>query len=278
MAVILALGAAITYGTADFLGGISAKRATTWTVVVLSQACGLAVLVALLPALPAATVERSDYLWGAAAGTFGGFGLLLFFQALSLGNMSVVAPIAAVVGAAVPVTVGVALGERPPVLAALGIALALPAIALISREHIDSPVRTSPRLLGFAALAGLGFGAFFALVDQSGDGAGIHPLIGARGASVLVLGILGTASRRIELVGGRVLAAILVSGALDMTANVLFLYSAREGLLAIGSVISSMYPASTVVLARVMLGERLEAVQRAGLGLAAVAVAFVALA
>lgn len=278
MAVILALGAAITYGTADFLGGISAKRATTWTVVVLSQACGLAVLVVALPVLPAATVVGSDYLWGAAAGTFGGVGLLLFFHALSLGNMSVVAPIAAVVGATVPVTAGIAMGERPAPVAALGIACALPAIALISREHVDAPVRTPPGLLGAAALSGLGFGAFFVLVDQSGDGAGIHPLIGARGASVLLLGLLGVAAKRIDLVGGRVLAAILVSGALDMTANVLFLYSAREGLLAIGSVISSMYPASTVVLARVVLGERLEAVQRAGLAMAAVAIALVALA
>lgn len=276
MAVILAIGAAITYGTADFLGGISTKRATNWTVVVLSQLCGLVVLVVALPVLPPADVQASDYVWGAAAGTFGGLGLLQFFKALAVGNMSVVAPIAAVVGAAVPVTAGVAMGERPQALAAVGIALALPAIALISREHIDSPVRTPPRLLGAAALAGLGFGAFFVLVDQSGDGAGIHPLIGARGASVVLLGTLGVVSGRIRLVTGRVLVAILVSGALDMAANVLFLYSAREGLLAIGSVISSMYPASTVVLARLVLGERLERAQHAGLALAAVAITLVA--
>jgi drug/metabolite transporter (DMT)-like permease len=276
VAVILALGSAVTFGVADFLGGVASRRVATWTVVAGSQFFGLAVLLVAMPVLPPADYGLSDLAWGAAGGIAGALGLTQFFRGLAQGNMSVVAPTAAVITGAVPVVVGVALGERPAAVAWCGIALALPAIALISREHVDSPVRTRPDVLASAAAAGLGFGTFYVLLDRTGDGAGVQPLISARIVSVLLVGVLGLALGRLEPVRGRLLGVVATSGMLDMGANVMFLYSVREGLLALGSVISAMYPASTLLLARAVLGERLQPVQVAGLGLAAVAVGLVA--
>jgi drug/metabolite transporter (DMT)-like permease len=278
MSVLLALGSAVTFGVADFLGGLASRRVAAWTVVIGSQFCGLVVLVLALPVLPPATVGASDLAWGAAAGVAGALGLTQFFRALSLGNMSVAAPIAAVITGGVPVLAGVAMGERPSPLAWLGIALALPAIGLISREAGDHAARTPPDVLVSAALAGLGFGAFYVLIDRTGDAAGIQPLISARMTSVALIGALGLASGRLGPVRGRLLGIVAISGVLDMGANVMFLYAVREGLLALGSVISAMYPASTLLLARAVLGERLRPIQVSGVALAAVAVALVALA
>ncbi len=277
MSVLLALGSAVVFGLADFLGGVASRRTTAWTVVIGSQFSGGLILVLALPLLPSATVQTSDLLWGAAAGLAGAVALTQFFRALALGTMSVVAPISAVISGGVPVVAGFALGERPTVLAWSGIALALPAIACISREHSDVIEKTRPDVLVSAMLGGFGFGVFFVLLDRTGDGAGIQPLISARATSVLIIGAIGLATARLEPVRGRLLGIIAVSGVLDMTANVLFLYSVREGLLALGSVIAAMYPASTLVLARTVLGERLQRVQIAGLAMAAVAVALVAL-
>lgn len=277
MSVLLALGSAITFGVADFLGGIASRRTTAWTVVLGSQLFGGLMLVVLLPVLPPATVEPSDLLWGAAAGMAGAVALTQFFRALALGTMSVVAPVSAVISGAVPVVAGVALGERPSPLAWFGIALALPAIACIARERSEIVERTRPDVLLSAVLGGFGFGVFFVLLDRTGDGAGIHPLISARATSVLILGTVGLLSARLAPVRGKLLGIIALSGVLDMTANTLFLYAVREGLLALGSVISAMYPASTLVLARTFLGERLQRIQLVGLVLAAIAVALVAL-
>ena len=242
-----------------------------------SQFAGGLMLVLLLPVLPDATVETSDLLWGAAAGMAGAVALTQFFRALALGTMSVVAPVSAVISGAVPVVAGVAFGERPSPLAWIGIALALPAIACIARERSEVVDKTRPDVLLSAVIGGFGFGVFFVFLDRTGDGAGIHPLISARATSVLILGAVGVLSARLRPVRGRLLGIIALSGVLDMTANTLFLYAVREGLLALGSVISAMYPASTLVLARTFLGERLQRIQIAGLALAAIAVALVAL-
>ena len=278
MSVLLALGSALTFGVADFLGGIASRRAATWSVVIGSQFCGLALLVGALPLLPTATYGTADLAWGAAGGVAGAIGLTQFFRALSLGNMSVCAPIAAVITGAVPVVAGVGMGERPEPLAWVGIVLAFPAIALISRELTGADTRTPPTAIGSAVIAGFGFGAFLVFLDRTGEGAGIQPLIAARVASVVLLTVLGLAIGKLAPVGGRLLGVVAASGVLDMAANVMFLYAVREGLLALGAVISSMYPASTLLLARTVLDERLQRVQVAGLVLAAVAVALVGLA
>lgn len=277
LAVVLALGCAVTYGIADFLGGVLARRAATLAVVVGSQFFGLLILVILLPVLPPATVTATDLWWGAAAGMAGGCALIAFFTALSRGSITVVAPISALLSGTLPVVAGVAFGERPSALAWLGIAAALPAVALISRERDDAHLPVTAAIVRMALLAGVGFGAFFVLIDRTGDGAGIQPLIAARSTSVILLGVIGLRTGRLAWVRGRDLGLLALSGVLDMTANVLFLYATREGLLALGSVLAAMYPASTLVLARIVLGERLQRIQLFGLGLAAGAVTLVAL-
>lgn len=276
MAALLAMISAVTFGVADFLGGFASRRATAWTVVVGAQFAGLTLLVVLLPVLPPATYDAADLAWGGAAGVVGALGLTQFFRALASGSMSVVAPIAAVVTGAVPVVAGVALGERPGFVAWIGIALALPAIVLISREHVDVPVKLTRPVLVAALVAGASFGVFYVLIDRTGDGAGIQPLVAARVVSVCLIGSVGVWTSRLARPGARTSALVAASGVLDMSANVAFLYSVREGLLALGSVISAMYPASTLVLARVVLGERLHRPQLIGLVGAAVAVGLVA--
>lgn len=276
MAVVLALSAAVLYGVADFLGGVSSRRISPWTVVVGAQACGLVALAVALPFLPSATVTGADVVWGGAAGLAGAVGLVQYFRGLAVGSMAVVAPISAVVGGAVPVIVGVALGERPPAVAWIGIAIALPAIVLISRERSEASARAGAVVA--AVVAGVAFGCFYVFIDRTGDGAGVVPVVAARAVSVTALLAAGAATARLRRPQRPLLAPIAGSGVLDVAANVLFLYSVREGLLALGAVIVALYPASTIVLARLLLYERLQRIQLVGLAAAAVAVALVAVA
>ncbi len=191
--------------------------------------------------------------------------------------MSVVAPVSAVLSAGVPVIVGVGLGERPAPAAWLGIALGIPAIALISRAVADpEDALASEQAIVAAVVAGIGFGGFFVFLGQTGDGAGIVPLVASRTVSVTSLAVVGSLTGRLARPDRRTMLVIAVSGVLDMTANVQFLYAVREGLLSLGSVISAMYPASTIVLARLVLDERLGRVQVVGLAAAATAIALVA--
>src|SRR5690349_15746427 len=135
MAYLLAIGSALLYGAADFTGGITARRAGTLPVVIVSQASGLVLVILLLPLLPRATPARADLLWGAAAGLTGGIGVALLYRALSIGTMAVVAPTTAVCAVAIPVLVSLVLGERPPPLAVAGIALGIASIVLVSQQR-----------------------------------------------------------------------------------------------------------------------------------------------
>ena len=191
--------------------------------------------------------------------------------------MSVVAPVAALLSAAVPVVAGLAGGERPTTAALAGIALALGAVVLISRE---SPASGAPGLhwqaLALALAAGLAFGFFFVAIDQAGSGVGIWPLVGARIASVSLFA--GLAAARVTSSGlprGAAGAAI-GCGLLDAAANVFYVLALDHGLLSVVSVLTALYPAGTVLLARYVLGEHLTPVQRAGLGVAGVAAVLIA--
>ncbi|MGY1796139.1 EamA family transporter [Geodermatophilus sp. SYSU D00525] len=278
MAVVLALASAVVYGMADFCGGIASRRAAAAAVVALSQAAGLVAVVLLLPWLGGSPTP-ADLGWGAAAGVAGGAGLLLFYRSLATGVMSVVAPVTAVAAAALPVVGGLLLGERIGVLAALGILLALVAVVLVAAEGGLASLRTA-RLgsVAPALTAGAGFGLFFVLLDRTGEDSGLSPLLSARVVSVLLIGGLALASGRSLLVSRRVLPVVVLAGVADMTANALFLVATQVGeQLAVTGVLASLYPASTVVLAQVVLRERLAGAQRAGLAVAAAAVVLIAL-
>ena len=279
MAFVLALAAALTYGAGDFLGGIATKRSgSSLGVVALSSLVGLALLGVLVGVVPGDPTP-ADLLWGAAGGVAGGVGVTLFYLGLATGVMSVVAPLTAVTGAVVPVVAGLLLGERPGALALCGVALAIAAVALLARESPGTNERVEGdrrRAFVLALGAGLGFGGFFVLLDRTGDDAGLWPLVASRSVTFVLATIAVVITSRDLLPPRHARLATIGTGVLDMSANVLFLIANRSGLLALVAVVTSLYPASTIALAQIFLGERLARHQMAGLGLAAIAVALIA--
>ncbi|WP_084960116.1 DMT family transporter [Thermoactinospora rubra] len=273
-AVILATTCAVVYGTADFFGGLATRRSRVLAVVVLSQLAGLALIAMLLPALPG-HFSAEALGWGMASGVAGAVGLVLFYRSLATGVMSVVAPTTAVTSAALPVVFGLATGERPEFWALVGIALALVSVTLVSRSPSDG-ARTSAGAVTAALCAGAGFGGFFILLDQAPEGTGMWPLAGARIASIALVALGALVTRRTLRPGPGALPVIALAGVLDMAANVLYLLATRHGLLSLVAVLVSLYPASTLVLARYVLGERLRPVQVTGVACALGAVALIA--
>lgn len=277
MAALLALSAAVAYGVGDFLGGVAARRVPPTAVVLWSHIVGLGMLVTLAP-LVGGDITAQALGVGAAAGLLGGAGVALFYRGLAVGTMSVVAPIAALLSAAVPVVVGLGTGERPSTAALAGIALALGAVVLISREapHVaTSPLRW--QALALAVAAGLAFGLFFVAIDRAGDGVGIWPLVGARVASVSLFAGLGAARVTSAALPRGAVGAAVGCGLLDAGANVFYLLALDHGLLSVVSVLTALYPAGTVLLARYVLGEHLSPVQRIGLGIAGAAAVLIAI-
>ena len=285
MAVLLGLASALVYGAADFLGGMQARRSGALAVVVWSQLAGLALLLAALPLLSPSPPQPGDLGWGALGGFGGGAGVALLYQGLSVGRMSVVAPVTAAGAAVIPVLVGVGFGERPSPPALVGVALALAAIVGVSSgtQAEPSTARATPTTptsrdparqwwrrpgLAEAVGAGLGFALFFVCLDRASADAGLWPLLGAR-TSVLVAWLAAVTSRAPLRPAPGTYRNVAAVGAVDMLANLLYLLAAREGLLSLVAVLVSLYPVSTVVLARIVLGERLTRGQLASLGAAA---------
>ncbi len=276
MAVVLALASAAVYGAADFLGGLASRRAAVLGVVALSQLSGLLALLVLLFWL-GGDAGAADLGWGAAAGVAGAAGLVVFFRTLARGVMSVVAPVTAVTAAAVPVGIGLLDGDRVRPWAAVGIALALVAVLLVSAEHgLAELTRARSAGLGSALVAGTAFGCFFVLLDRTSEDAGLAPLVPARLASVVLVLVIAGLGRQSLRTGRTALPLIAASGVGDMTANALFLLATQAGgQLAIVGVLASLYPVSTVVLAQLVLRERLVPAQFGGLLLAVAAVVLI---
>jgi drug/metabolite transporter (DMT)-like permease len=277
LAVVLALASALVYGAADFCGGLATRRAAAFAVVGLSQATGLVALLLVLTVLGGEPTP-ADLAWGGAAGLAGSAGLVLFYRALAGGVMSVVAPVTALTAAALPVLVGLALGERLAPWAAAGIALALVAVVLVAAEG-GLPSLHAAKTAGLlpALAAGVGFGVFFVLLDRTSPESTLWPLVAARSVSVVLVVLLALVSRASLRVPGRTSLLVVLAGVLDMGANAMFLVATQQGQLAITGVLASLYPVSTVVLAQLVLRERLVRVQLAGLAAAAVAVVLISL-
>jgi drug/metabolite transporter (DMT)-like permease len=236
-----------------------------------------ALLTALVAFLVAGQPLRADWLWGAVAGVGGGVGTVFLYRGLAMGRMSVVAPLSAVGAALLPVVVGVIAGERPGTVTWVGLACAFPAIWLISRAA--EPTSVAPGASGGVLdglLAGLGFGVLFAGLAQIPDAAGLGPLALAQGVSVAAIVAMAVGFRHSWLPRDRYAAAAAVAGALGAFATWLFLVATQTGFLTVAAVLSSLYPASTVLLAAVLLHERIGRTQGVGLLLAALAVGLVA--
>jgi drug/metabolite transporter (DMT)-like permease len=283
MVYLLAIGAAVLYGAADFTGGFTTRRASAVTIVVLSQASGLVLLALILPLLPPASPSRPDLLWGAAAGLTGGIGVALLYRALAIGTMAVVAPTTAVCAVAIPVVVSVLLGERPVPLAIAGIVLGIGSIVLVSRQqsagqpedHDPASPHKTRSGIGTALASGVAIGLFFLSLAQTRPEAGMWPLLFARLVSVMLFGAVTLASGRSLRMPAKVSALAIVGGVIDMLANALYMLAAQQGPLSIVVTLSSLYPASTVLLARLILGERLSPWQITGVGCALAAVVLI---
>lgn len=277
MGVVLGLLAAAFYGAADFCGGLATRRSPIFAVTVISQGVGLVLLFAALPFLHGHFTAVAG-IYGALGGLCGGAGLALLYHALSIGKMGVVSPITAVLAAALPVGIGVARGEHVTAWQALGMAIALVAVVLISLSHEpDGRLEFSTAGVKEAIASGVVLGGFYTFLALAGKDAGVYPLLSARLASTAFLAIAALVSRNSMSPVPATLPIIVFAGAIDMTANGLYVYAAYAGYLSIAAVLTSLYPASTVFLARAVLGERLANVQKAGVALALAGVVLIAL-
>jgi uncharacterized membrane protein len=278
LSVVFGLLAAAFYGAADFCGGLAARRTAVFAVTVISQFAGFAVLLVLL-AFTRWHLQSSDIVYGILAGICAGGGLVLFYHALAIGRMGVVSPITAVLAAAVPIIASAIQGERLSVTQIVGMILALVAIVLISASFEESEGgkrEIATEGVREALLAGIIIGGFILFLSRAQGSSGLAILLPARGASVIVILLTALAFRGQVRASVRDLPLIVVCGILDMSANALFLFSARAGYVAIAAVLTGLYPASTVLLASVVLHERLQAIQRWGVLLALAGVALIA--
>jgi drug/metabolite transporter (DMT)-like permease len=276
--LLLAALSSVTFGVADFAGGLATRRVPALTVVVGVYGIGLGGIIVAAPLLGGSPAS-ADLWWGASAGLAGSTGLVLYYHALATTRMSVTAPVAAMVGALTPVLFGVAVGERPLPLAWVGVLLALPAVLLIGAGRRETRAVHGPaRAVAFGAVTGTLFGLFGILLSRSAEASGMWPLVTARASSTVLMVTVALSLGRPLIARGGVGRLVVIAGVLDLVANGLFLVAVRRELLALVAVIMSMYPASTVALARVVLGEHVDRVQGAGMALAVVAVALIMLA
>src|SRR5208283_4313790 len=258
----LSLGAAAVWGGGDFAGGIATKRANVFRVVAGAHACGLLLMLLLAWITGEPLPPRSTLLWGAVAGVAGAFGIAALYQALAIGRMGIVAPVASVITGVLPVLAGIYSEGMPDRIQLAGFVLALISIWLVARP--DGEIDTH-RGLGLAVLAGVLFGLFLIAGKHAGHNGVFWPLVAARTASTLLMLIIVAFSPRDLRPLRPALVPILLSGLLDSGANALFLAATRHGRLDVAAVLSSLYPTSTVILARVLLKERISAMQNAGI-------------
>jgi drug/metabolite transporter (DMT)-like permease len=276
--VALALLSAISFGVCDFVGGIASRRVAALRVVLVSYPVTM-VLLGLLAVVIGGPISAGAVVWGSLGGISQACGEWWLYAALGAGPISVVSPLTAVLTAAVPVGVGIAIGDRPGVLAAAGIALAMVAVVLVSREATDEDV-TPHRFTTTVALltigSGVAFGLNFALIHQAPVESRLWPLLFARMSATILVIIVAAASRNLRVPSGKPLRLALTLPVLDASANVAMLLALHASLLSLASVLISLYPVATVVLAMAVLRERVTRWQALGMILAAVSVSMIA--
>ncbi|MCZ9629874.1 DMT family transporter [Rhodococcus sp. BH5] len=283
---MLALVAAVAYGVSDFVGGVASRRVAALRVVIVSYPLSLVIVLIAAPFV-SGTLTPNGLIWGAIAGVTSGLAVWWFYLALATGPMSVVSPLTAVLVAGIPVLVGFAFGERPGLIAYLSIAVALVAVVLVSRESPDDTAGEvaggiTLRFTRQVALLTVGSGGAFALsfiaLHQIGEDSGLWALAVSRGAATVVVWLVALAAGHFVLPRGEPLKLAVYVSVLDVVANGTMIYAFQGGMLSLVSVIGSLYPAATVLLAMVMLGERVSRVQQAGMLLALAAVGMIAVA
>jgi drug/metabolite transporter (DMT)-like permease len=277
MSLIFAGLSALLYGIADFSGGFSSHKNSTFSVVIVSQAAGIFLALAALALSASGLPTLPDILWGMLGGLCGALGLFTLYRGIATSIVAVVSPASALVSAVIPLAFGLLIGERPSALALAGAALCLPAVLLLSSGGDSSDGKSVKSALAQGAIAGAGFGFFFVAVSRSSPSSGLWPLVAARGTSVLIaLSLVLIRREKIRIAKGS-LPVTLLAGLADMGANIAFLLASRSGLLALASIVSSLYPAPTVILGRLVFKERIPPTRLAGFGLALVGVVLISL-
>jgi drug/metabolite transporter (DMT)-like permease len=276
---LFALLSSVLWGTSDFLGGTASRRLSPIAVVVTSEAIGLLGPIGVAVAIGAFSSPTGYLGWAVLGGIAGTGGIVAFYRALATGTMGVVAPIAAL-GVILPVAVGLGQGDRPSLLQGVGIAIAVTGVVLASGPELTSPEQSraaAARPLLLAVVAAVGFGVVFVALEHGAKTSTVMTLVVMRTTSVVLLvgfaALTGWGQLRIDV---RDLPLLAVIGGFDLGANATFAYATRHGLLSVVAVLSSLYPAMTVILARVVHSERLRAVQLVGVLGALVGVALIA--
>jgi drug/metabolite transporter (DMT)-like permease len=275
LAFALSVTSSISWGFADFLGGVQSRRMHVLGVVLISQSFGLLFAILALPLLADQGLSTGEFAIAAGAGAAGVVGLIGFYSAMSMGTMSLVAPIAAM-GVAVPVFVGLVRGEDPGALQLAGVVVAVVAIVLVTREDSEQQRTTSRLPIALALLAALGFGAFLTLIDSTADIDTAWTLAAVRVGGVSVAAIALLATRPTVGLTSAAVPVLAVVGFFDVAANGIYALATTKGLLPVVAVGGSLYPAVTILLAHRFLDERLAPVQRAGVVLALTGVVMLA--
>lgn len=276
LAFAISLASAFSWGVSDFLGGLQSRRIPVVAVLAVSQPAGLLLALILIPLLGADPLPAEDLAIAFAAGAASLGGLAAFYSAMAMGTISVVAPIASL-GVVVPVAVGLAQGEEPGAVQLVGLVVATVGVVVLSYEEDPEHQAVARRSIVLAILAGLGFGIFFTGLDaaSTSDQPGWAVVSARVGAVAAVAAALVLTRPSFNRVSGALLV-LLAIGTFDILANALFAIASTKGLLPVVAVGGSMYPAFTIALAHLVLGERLALAQRAGVALALAGVALIA--
>jgi drug/metabolite transporter (DMT)-like permease len=289
LAIVLALASAVGYGGSDFAAGLASRSASVIQVTLLASAASVAVVAAALPFAAGHPPTAAALAWGAVAGLGGTVGALALYLGFRHAAFSVAGPLSAVGAAGFSVLAGLLLGERPSALAMAGIILALPAIVGVSASAASAgqgpdaaagSARGAPARPAAGVAAGLVAGACFALLfiglNRAGSGSGLWPVAAAQVAELAVACGVAVVTGNLRRPGSRPSQLAVITGVTGAAGTILYFFATHDGFLAVTAVLTSLYPAITIVLARVMLGERLTALRLAGLGLAAACVALIA--
>lgn len=284
MGISLALLSALGYGCSDVLGGLASRRFSFMRVALIGQMGGFCVTALIMLALPSSPVRGADLAWGAGSGVGTGLAMAFLFRGISRGAMSVVVPISAVGGVALPVLVSVALlGERPPLLTWAGILIAAPALWLVSSGAVGSGAASRRSVWDGLAASG-GIALQYLCLAQAGTSSGLMPILSGRAAAVLTILVAGVTLMRdtSERAGGRpspsVLALSIGAGVLAATALAAYLYALRTEFVTVTVILSSLYPVVPVIVGLLFLHERLRRSQAIGLVAAMVATVLIAVA
>jgi drug/metabolite transporter (DMT)-like permease len=272
--------AALGYGVSDFVGGYASRRVAALRVVIVSYPLAL-VLLTFVALVFGGQLSTGAVLWGLATGVCSAFGVWWFYAALGSGPISVISPLTAVLVAAVPVGVGVALGERPSLLAGVGVVLALLAVVLVSRQaegpaDADGLHRFTPRVAWLTVGSGVAFGMNFVVLDQAPVDAGLWPLVFGRIAAAAIVLLAAALTANLVLERGVPLRLALFAGVLDTIANAATLLALHSGLLSLTGVLIALYPAATVLLAVAVLRESVTRSQAVGMVVALASVVLIA--